>query len=184
LAVVGNVINESAHQGVGDQALSGHALVDDVRCNGFLHQCLAGFASPLATNVAMDEELSGHDVQLLAHVFANAHHGLAAIAGGVLGFVVMVHAAQMFGQCLAFGLACWRFASRLALDTRLALQSFKLGLKTGLVSGQGFFEQLSLLCIHAFGLGGKAPGLQARQIKHDALDLDVTELDGLRLRGD
>ena len=164
--------------------LSGHPLVDDVGLNRLLHQSLAALARPLATNVAMYEEFSRHNVQLLAHIFANAHHGLAAIAGGVLWFVVVLHTSQMFGQCLAFGLTRRRFASRLARRTGFALQGIELRLKTCLIGRQRLFEQLPLLGVHALGLGTEAPGLQAGQLKRDALDLDVTKLDGLRLRGD
>ena len=49
------------------------------------------------------------------------------------------------------------------------------------VSCQCFFKQLALLGIHALGLGIKAPGLQAAQLKHDALNLGILELDGLGL---
>ena len=53
-----------------------------------------------------------------------------------------------------------------------------------MVGGQRFFKQLALLGIHALGLGIKLPGLEAAQLKHDALDPGVLELDGLRLRVD
>ena len=90
----------------------------------------------------------------------------------------------MIGQCLAFGLACRRFARGFARRTALALQGFELGFKTCLVGRQRFFKQLALLGIHALGLGTEAPGLQTDQLERDALDLDVTKLDGLRLRVD
>ena len=41
-----------------------------------------------------------------------------------------------------------------------------------------------MLGIHALGLGIELPGLEAAQLKHDALDPGVLELDGLRLRVD
>ena len=125
-----------------------------------------------------------NDARLLADVLAHAHHRLAAIAGGVLGLVTVLHALQVFGQGLAFGLAPRFNGSGLALRAGLGLQGFELGLQAGLVGSQCFLEQLALLGVHPFGPGGKAPGLQSRQLKRDALDLCVPELDGLRLGGD
>lgn len=48
-------------------------------------------------------------------------------------------------------------------------------------SRQGFFEDVTLLGVHALGLGAELPGFESRQLKRDALDLRVTPLDGLRL---
>jgi hypothetical protein len=45
----------------------------------------------------------------------------------------------------------------------------------------GFFEDAALLGVHALDLGTEFPGLQARQLKCEALDLGVAPLDGLRL---
>ena len=73
-----------------------------------LHQHLAALADPLAAHMALHEELGGDDVEPLAHVFADAHHGLAASrcrAGGALGFVAMQGATRLLGQGLATGLA-------------------------------------------------------------------------------
>ena len=72
---------------------------------------LAAPAGPLAVDVPVHEELRRHDVQPLADVLADAHHRLAAVrcrAGGVLGLVVVLDAAQMLGQRLALG---WRRCS-------------------------------------------------------------------------
>ena len=134
----------------------------------------------------MDEELSRHDVQPLAHVLAHAHHRLAALcggAGGVLRLVVVLDAHQVLGQCLPFGLAarldrsCWRCDG-------LGLQRFELRLKARLVGGQRLFEQLALLSVHRLGAGGELPRLQPRQLERDALNLGVLELDGPVALGD
>lgn len=74
----------------------------------------------------------------------------------------------------------WRVAGLLGGG----LQRCELGFQVRLIGGQCFFKQLALLGIHAFGLGAKAPGLEAAQLKHDACDLGILELDGLRLRFD
>ena len=100
--------------------------------------------------------------------------------------MAVLHALQVFGQRLAFGLALGnRFSCRgFALRAALALQRFELGLQAGLVSGQRFLEQLALLGAHALGPGAKTPGLQARELVRDALNLDVAQLDGVRLEVD
>ena len=116
------------------------------------------------------------NVELLADVFAHAHHRLATVAGGVLGLVMVLDALEVFGQRLAFGLAPRFNGCGLALRAGLGLQGFELSLQAGLVGRQCFLEQLALLGIHAFAPGGKAPGLQARQLMRDALDLCVAEL--------
>ena len=53
LAVVRKVVHEAAYQGVGEQALGRHPLVDDVRRHGFLDQRLVALARPFAANVAV-----------------------------------------------------------------------------------------------------------------------------------
>ena len=65
-----------------------------------------------------------------------------------------------------------------------ALQGLELGLQAGLVGGECLLEDLTLLGVHALGLGAELPVLQPRQLEGDALDLRVTPLDGLRLRVD
>jgi hypothetical protein len=55
-------------------------------------------AHPLAADVALDGEHAGLVVQLLGHVLADALHGLAAAAGGVLGLVADVAARQVRRQ--------------------------------------------------------------------------------------
>ena len=149
-----------------------------------LHQQLAAAAGPLAADVAVHEELCRHDVQALAHVFAHAHHRLAAIrgrAGGVLGFVMMFDTHQVFGQGLPLGAAPCFNRRRIKRCAGLGLQGFKLRRQAGFVGGQCFLEELALLGVHGLGLGRELPGLQARQLEGDALNLHVAELDGLRL---
>ena len=135
--------------------------------------------------MAVYEELRGHDIQPLAHVLAHTHHRLAALrgrAGGVRRLVVMLHAHQVVGQRLAFGLAARLGRWRRRGDVR-GPQRFKLGLQARLVARCRLVKQLALLGIHGFGAGAELPRLQPRQLEHDALELDVTELDGLRLAG-
>ena len=163
----------------------GQSAVDDLRRHGFLHQHFAAAADPLAAHVAVHEELRRHDIEPLAHVLAHAHHRLAALrsrAGGVLGLVVMLHAHQVVGQRLAFGLAA-RLGRWHRGDDARSLQRFELRLQARLVACCRLVEQLALLGVHGFGAGAKLPRLQPRQLKHDALELDVPELDGLRLAG-
>jgi hypothetical protein len=126
--------------------------------------------------VAVNEELGRHDVKLLADVLAYAHHRLAAIAVGAFGLVKGLDAQQVFGQRLAFGLAPQFNGSDLARPAAWPLQGFELCLQAGLVGGQRFFEQLSVLGVHALGSGGKAPSLQACKLVRDALNLDVANL--------
>ena len=134
----------------------------------------------------MDEELSRHDVQPLAHVLAHALHRLAATlrrAGGVLGLVVVLDAHQVLGQRLPFGLApgfgCWR-----RRRDCLRLQGFELRLQAGFVGRQRLLEQLALLGVHGLGAGRELPRLHPRQLERDALGLGVTELDGPVALGD
>ena len=105
LPVVRNVVNKAAHRGVRHQAGRGHAFVDDLWLHRFLHQALAALAGPLAADVAVHEELRRDDVQALAHVFANTHHGLAAAARRVLWLVVVFNPLEMIRQGLALWLA-------------------------------------------------------------------------------
>ena len=124
----------------------------------------------------MHEELGRHDVQPLAHVFTDAHHRLAAAAGGVLGLMMVLDATQVLGQ---------RLATRLALVLRnglvgliaFALQCLQLRIEIGLVFGKRRFEQLTLLGVHCLGLRAELPALQPSQLERDALDLGVLVLD-------
>jgi hypothetical protein len=59
LPVVRQVVHEAADQGVRQQARSRHALVDDLRLCGLLHQHLAALAGHLP--MAVHEELGRHD---------------------------------------------------------------------------------------------------------------------------
>jgi len=131
--------------------------------------------------MAVHEEPSWDDVQALAHVFADTHHGLAAVTGRDFWLMVVVHPSKVLGQGLAFGLAAGVGVWRVARHVEGGLQCFELGLKVGLVGGKSLFKQLALLCIHAFGLGRELTGLEAAQLKGDAGDLGIPELDGLGL---
>ena len=142
---------------------------------------LAALARPLAVDMAVHEELRRHDVELLAHVFAHAHHGSAAPgrrAGCVLGLVMVLHTAQMLGQRLPLGLAPL-LGLCLGLRGQLGLQLLQLRLQARLVLGQRLLEHAALLGVHGFGLGAELPSLQPRQLEGDLLELGVLELDGL-----
>lgn len=54
---MGQVVGEAADQHVRDQPRRGHALVDDLRLDRLPHQGLAALACPLASDVAVHEEL-------------------------------------------------------------------------------------------------------------------------------
>ena len=56
------------------KARGGDALVDHMRCNWSLGDGLALGAGPLATNVALHREQTGHIVEPLGHVFSDALH--------------------------------------------------------------------------------------------------------------
>ena len=60
--------------------------------------------------------------------------------------MAVLHALQVFGPRLAFGLAPGFNDRGFALRARLRLQGFELGLQAGLVSGQRFLEQLMPHC--------------------------------------
>ena len=184
LAVVRTVVNKAAHGRVRYQTGRGHALVNDVRVHRFLHQGLTALAGPLSPYVAVHEEFGWNYVQALAHVFADTHHGLAASAGRVLWLMVVVHPFEVLGQCLAFRLATGVGVWGATWHLEGSLQRFELGFQVCLVGRHCFLKQLALLGIHAFGLGRKLPGLQAAQLKGDAGDLGIPELDGLGLRFD
>jgi hypothetical protein len=57
------------------------------------------------------------------------------------------------------------------------LQGIELRLQVGLVLGGGVLEHLPLLGVHALGARAELPGLQARQLEGDLLELGVLELD-------
>ena len=153
-------------------------VVEDLRSGGLLQQELAALARPLATDLALHQELRRDDVEPLADVLAHAHHGLAALrrrAAGVLGLDVLVHARQMGRRCLALGLAAWLLVCCGAACGG-ALQRGELGFQAGLVLGACLLEQRALLGVHRFGLGTELPGLQPGQLERDALDLGVAQL--------
>ena len=90
----------------------------------------------------------------------------------------------MRGQALAFGLARGVSVCSGARHLARRFQRCELGLKVRLVGSKSFLKQLALLSIHAFGLGSKLPGLEAAQLKGDAGDLGISELNSLGLRFD
>ena len=187
LPVVREVVDEAADDGVGLQARRWQRVVEDLRGGGLLQQQLAALARPLATDLTLHKELRRHDVQPLADVFAHAHHRLAALgrrAVSVLGLDTRVHARQVLWQCFALGLATllvlgWGIARGSVRGA--GPQGSKLLFETGLVGSQGLFEDVTLLGVHAFGLGAELPGLQPGELERDALDLGVAPLDGLGL---
>ena len=105
LVVVRDVVNEAAHGRVRHQAGRGHALIYDLWLHRLLHQGLAALAGPLAADVAVHEELGWDDVQALTHVFADSHHGLAAVTGRAFRLMVVVYPFEVLVQGLAFGFA-------------------------------------------------------------------------------
>jgi hypothetical protein len=122
------------------------------------------------------EELGRNDVELLAHVLADAHHLAAAVrsrAHGVFGLVTMLDPAQMLGQRLALGAAALVVCC-LALRG-LALELLELRLEARLVIGHGLFEQAPLLGAHRLGLGTELPGLQPGELEGDLLQLGGLE---------
>src|SRR6478735_660657 len=100
---------------------------------------------------------------------------------------LQVHARQVLRQCLALGLAALLVlgcASAWGSVRGTALQGGELSLKARMVGGEGLFEDLALLGVHALGLGTEPPGLQPGELERDALDLGVAPLDAARLRVD
>ena len=180
LAVVGNVVNEAADQDMRDQAGCRHALVDQLRVDRRLAQRLAALARPLATDVAMDEELRRNDVQALAYVLADAHHRAAALrrrAGRALGLVAMLDSAQVLGKGLPARLA---LCSLLAGWRRRCLgvaQSVDARLQSRLVLGQRLLEQAPLVGGHRFRLGAELQAFQPGELEGQLLELRGREPD-------
>lgn len=118
---------------------------------------------------------------------AHAHHRLAALrrrAVGVLRLDALLHARQVWRQCLALGLAALLLLWSTPACAGAGLQSGELRFQAGLIGRQRLFEDLALLRVHALGLGAELPRLQPRELERDALDLRVAPLDRLRLRVD
>src|SRR5665647_3268756 len=128
------------HRGVSHQTCGWHALVDDVWLHRFLHQRLAALASPLTPDVAMNKELCRNDVQALAHVFTDSHHGLTASTCRVLWFMVVLHPLEVFGQGLALWLTTCVGVCSVARLLGSGLQRSELGFQVRLVGCQGFFK--------------------------------------------
>jgi hypothetical protein len=114
------VVQVLGHQHLGQQAGGRDALVDDVWRHRRLYKLLAAGTGPLAPDVPLDGEHSGLIVQLLGHVFADALHGLAAAATGVLGFVADLAPRQVRRQLLATGLVDWWLSISVASAARSA----------------------------------------------------------------
>jgi len=182
------MIDKPTDHGVGLQGRRWQRVVKDLGRSTLLHHQLAALADPFAPNLALHEELRRHNVQPLADVFSHAHHGLAAFwrwAVRVLGLHPAVYPRQVCRQCFALGLAAWLLVWCTGVyGGGCGLQGRQLRLQAGLISGQCLLEDGALLGVHALGLGAKLPGLQARELKRDALDLGVSPLDGLRIRVD
>ncbi len=177
--VVRQMVHEVADQGVRNETGGRHSALDDLRRCCLLHQALAAAARPFAVDVTVHEELCRDDVQALADVFADTRHGATARrvrAVGARRFVVMFFAPQVFGQRAAtrFGFAVvtragWRRSSAPGL--------VELGLQTGLILNQRFFEEPTLFGAHCLGLGAELPGLQLGELEGDLLNLGVLELE-------
>jgi len=158
LPVVREVVDEAADDGVRLQARRWQRVVEDLRGGWLLQQQLAALARPLATDLALHEELRRHDVQPLADVFAHALHRLATFgrrATRFLGLDARVHARRCSGSARAW------LTTLLVLGWGIAWasvrgagpQGSKLLLEARLVGGEGLFEDIALLGGHAFGLG-------------------------------
>ena len=148
---------------------------------GSCARVLAALADPLFADVTVLEELSRNDVQALAHVFADTHHRLAAAARRVLGLMVVLDPFEVLRQGLALWLTSGGGLWRVARFFGGRLQRCQLGFEIRLVGRHRFFKQLALFGIHTFGPGRKLPGLEAAQLKGDAGNLGIPELDGLGL---
>ena len=97
------MVSVLGHQHLGQQPCGGNAFVDHMRLDRRLGDGLALHAGPLAADVALHREHAGHIVELLGHVFADALHPAAALAGGRLGFVADLAPGQVGRQKLAGG---------------------------------------------------------------------------------
>ncbi|EKD96578.1 MAG: hypothetical protein ACD_23C01393G0001 [uncultured bacterium] len=144
------------HQHLGQQAGGGDAFVDHMRFNRRLGDGLALGAGPLATDVTLHREHAGHIVELFGHVFADAFHLTAALAGGRIGLVADLAARQIGRQRLAFGLLFGLRGSGRRLQL-LDLQADSRQVGLDLV-----FEQAALLGVEALGLCGELHAFQER----------------------
>lgn len=131
LAVQRQVIVVLGHHHLGQQARRRDALVDDLRGHGRGLDRLAALARAFAANVAHDEELRRHAVQLFADLLADALQGLAAAAALALGggeIVVSIDARQARRQRLANGLRIRAWRRRWRLEFVLRRTVFPLGI--------------------------------------------------------
>jgi hypothetical protein len=177
------VIEVLGHQHLSQQAGGGEALVDDVwRHRGLdepsLSTLMAAGADPLAAHVALDAEDTGLVVELLGHVLADALHGLAAAAGGVVGFVVNLPARQVRGQLLALGLLLF-FGRGLG-----RLVNFDLGSDCSQVGIQRLFDQAFLLGAVGLGLRSELQPLEHGHLVCELVDGGLLEGNLARLPDD
>jgi hypothetical protein len=155
------VIEVLGHQHLRQQSGGRDALVDDVRRHRRLDEFLAAGADPLAAHVPLDGKHAGLVVELLGHVLADALHGLAAAAGGVLRFVANLAAWQVHRQLLALGvLPVW--------PGRLV--NFDLGRERGQVGIQRLFDQALLLGAVGLGLRGELQPLEHGHLVRELVD--------------
>lgn len=96
------VISEFADQNPRQKPRAGHAAFDQRGGNGNRRHCLTGAARVLGTNVAMNGELGGLNIELLRHVLADLDQALPALAARTDTKVMnMINSGQMRRQGLA-----------------------------------------------------------------------------------
>jgi hypothetical protein len=124
------------------QTHSRHASVDDGRGNRRGRDGFTVAARLLRTDVAVDKELGGLDIELLGDVFADLDQVLAALTAlAGLRFVAVFNTRQMRWQGLATGAGSLGFGNG---GTGLIIGLLDFGLKRGDVFVAGFFEQILL----------------------------------------
>ena len=84
----------------------------------------------------------------------------------------MLHALQVFGQCLAAWLGAWRLGCGRGLG-QAGLQGGQLRPQARLVLGQRVLEQQALLGRHGLGPGTELPALEPRELEVDLLQLRI-----------
>ena len=123
----------------------------------------------------LDCEQPGRVIQFLADILADALQGAAAAfcgAGSGVGFVVLVHAGQLWRQRCAFGLqtgcgvGSWRRRQRLQLQ----LDGRDVGFN-------GLIEQAGLGRVKLLAAFAKLPALQYRHLVCELVDLGLAVFD-------
>jgi hypothetical protein len=124
------------------QAHGGHATVDDGGRNRRGGDGFTVTASILRTDVAMDKELGGLDIELFSNVFADFNQVLAALTT-LAGrrFVAVLNARQMRRQGLTAGAGALGFGDG---GTGLVVGLLEFSFKRRDVFGAGFLEQIPL----------------------------------------